>query len=308
MPRLIPAALATVLAALLCATSVFAADPDTPTDQPLRYEHVMVPVKDGFFTVHLSTYLYTPPGPGPFPLVVLNHGKAPGGTHQPDTKFVWQSKKFLARGYAVLVPNREGLANSGGTYFHGCDVETAARHWADSVQAAIDYARTLPYIDATHIVVIGQSQGGITTIALGERNLPGVLGVVNFAGGSRDERCGGWQDGLVDDYKAFGADSKVPALFLYGDNDSYWGDGTLSKRFFDAYHAGNPNSTYFDEGTFAEGDSHMFFHHKNGYETWAPTLWKFFDSLGLNSHVVPGDEEAIEAANEQKVFDTPIEK
>jgi dienelactone hydrolase len=301
MPRLILA----VLAALLCATPAFA---DDAPDQSIRYEHVMVPLKEGIFTIHLSTYLYVPPGQGPFPLVVLNHGKAPGGTHQPDTKFVWQSKKFLARGYAVLVPNREGLANSGGTYFHGCDVEVAARHWADSVQAAIDYARALPYIDATRIVVIGQSQGGITSVALGERNLPGVLGIVNFAGGSRDERCGGWQDGLVDDYKAFGADSKVPALFLYGDNDSFWGDGTLSKRFFDAYHAGNPNSTYFDEGTFAEGDSHMFFHHKTGYETWASTLWKFFDSLGLNSQVLPGDEQAIEAANEQKVFDTPVEK
>ncbi|WP_322012963.1 alpha/beta hydrolase family protein [Paraburkholderia sp. J12] len=301
MQRLILA----MLTAVLCATSAFA---DDEADPPLRYEHVMVPVKHGIFTVHLSTYLYAPPGPGPFPLVVLNHGKAPGGTHQPDTKFIWQAKKFIARGYAVLVPNREGIANSGGVYFHGCDVESAARHWADSVEVAIDYARTLPFIDATRIVVIGQSQGGITTVALGERNLPGVLGIVNFAGGSRDEKCGGWQDGLVDDYKAFGADSKVPALFVYGDNDSYWGDGTLSKRFFEAYHAGNPNSAYFDEGAFAEGDSHMFFHHASGYETWAPTLWQFFDSLGLNSQVLPEDEKAIEAANVQQVFEKPVEK
>jgi dienelactone hydrolase len=297
----------TVLAAILCAcaTPTYA---DDSSAGAIRYEHVMVPVKDGFFTIHLSTYLYTPPGPGPFPLVVLNHGKAPGGAHQPDTKFVWQAKKFLARGYAVLVPNREGLGDSGGSYIHGCNVETAAHHWADSVQAAIDYARTLPFIDATRIVVIGQSQGGITTVALGERNLPGVLGIVNFAGGSREEKCGGWQESLVEDYKAFGADSRVPALFVYGDNDSYWGDGTLSKRFFEAYHAGNPNSTYFDEGTFADGDSHMFFHRESGYASWAPPLWKFFDSLGLNSQVVPEDEKAIEAANGQQIFDEPDQK
>jgi len=289
------------LALVIQVTSAFA------DDQLIRYEHVMVPMKQGFFTVKLSTYLYTPPGQGPFPLIVLNHGKEAGTTRQPDAKFIWQAEKFVARGYAVLVPNREGIANSGGTYVSGCNVETSARHWADSVQAAIDYVRTLPYVDATKIVVIGQSQGGITTVALGERNLPGVVGIVNFAGGNRNDKCGGWENSLVSDYKDFGADSKVPALFLYGDNDSFWGDGTLSKQFFAAYHTGNPNSTYIDEGTFADGDSHQFFHRKTGYATWAQPLWKFFDSLGLNSQVVPEDEQAIKAASEQHLFAEPTE-
>jgi hypothetical protein len=38
------------------------------------------------------------------------------------------------------------------------------------------------------------------TVALDERNLSGVIGIVNFAGGNRDEKCGGWENSLVSDY------------------------------------------------------------------------------------------------------------
>lgn len=79
----------------------------------------------------------------------------------------------------------------------------------------------------------------------------------------------------------------------------------MSKQFFDAYQEGNPNAQYADEGVFADGDSHMFFHKKESYQTWAPMLWKFFGSLGLNSQVIPEDTEAIGAASEQHFFATP---
>lgn len=250
----------------------------------MRDEIVQVPLRDGIFPVKLTTRIYSPPGDGPFPLVVINHGKAPGkAALQKDEPFYFQSLEFVRRGYAVIVPTREGFGTSGGTYFQAnCNVADAARNWAGSVQAAIGYARTLPYIDSTHIVVIGQSQGGITTVALGEQNLPGVLGIVNFAGGSREDRCMGWQEGLVRDYRSFGSHSKTPALFLYGDNDSYWGNGDLSKQFFDAYHEGNPNTQYVDEGVFAAGDSHMVFHRYIGEPVWLPPVGHFFESLGLN--------------------------
>lgn len=77
MKRLIAA----VLISVLHAACAFA------QDQPVRYEHVMVPMKRGFFPIKLSTFLYTPPGQGRFPLVVLNHGQAPGTARQPDSRF-----------------------------------------------------------------------------------------------------------------------------------------------------------------------------------------------------------------------------
>jgi hypothetical protein len=43
----------------------------------LRDEKIMVPKGHGLFHVELETRLYAPLGDGPFPLVVINHGKNP---------------------------------------------------------------------------------------------------------------------------------------------------------------------------------------------------------------------------------------
>lgn len=251
--------------------------------EDMRDEIVQVPMKGWMFTTHLTTRIYAPPGNGPFPLVVINHGKAEGNpAMQKDDPFYFQAIEFVRRGYAVVVPTRAGFGTSGGTYFKSnCDFSNGARHWADSVEAAIEYARTLPYVDGAHIVVIGQSQGGLTSVALGERNLPGIVGIVNIAGGLRDERCNGWQSTLIHDFRDLGGKSTIPALFLYGDNDRYWGNGELSRQFFDAYHQGNPNSQYVDEGVFGEGDSHAVFHRYSGEKIWMPPVQHFFASLGL---------------------------
>jgi len=80
-----------------------------------------------------------------------------------------------------------------------------ARPWWHNVHPRL-CSQSSRDIDTSKVVVIGPSQGDITSVALGERNLHGVLGIVNFAGGSRNERCGGWQNELVDAFKVYGAD------------------------------------------------------------------------------------------------------
>jgi hypothetical protein len=39
--------------------------------------------------------------------------------------------------------------------------------------------------------------GGWTTLAFGALNYPGVKGLVNFAGGTRQAECEGWQGNLA---------------------------------------------------------------------------------------------------------------
>ncbi|NYH24853.1 hypothetical protein [Paraburkholderia bryophila] len=57
---------------------------------------------------------------------------------QQDDSFYFQAIEFARRGYAVVVPTREGFGSSGGTYFRAnCNLTEGARHWANSVQAAI---------------------------------------------------------------------------------------------------------------------------------------------------------------------------
>src|SRR5688500_2747920 len=150
----------------------------------------MIP-KKGFFTIELETTIYKPDGDGPFPLALINHGKAPG-----DTRFQARfrpgvaARYFLLRGYAVVVPMRQGFSKSNGTYIGGgCNVESNGRVQAEDVKAVLDYLVAQPWIDKERMVVLGQSHGGWTTLAFGAQNYPGVKGLVNFAGGLRQENC-----------------------------------------------------------------------------------------------------------------------
>ncbi|RBL66574.1 hypothetical protein C3E98_036785, partial [Pseudomonas sp. MWU13-2625] len=79
---------------------------------------------DASGSVTLEATLFKPNGPGPFPLVVFNHGKNTGDLHlQPRSRPLAFAREFVRRGYAVIAPNRQGFAGSDGTYQQeGCNV------------------------------------------------------------------------------------------------------------------------------------------------------------------------------------------
>ncbi|HEX8883324.1 MAG TPA: CocE/NonD family hydrolase, partial [Noviherbaspirillum sp.] len=81
----------------------------TALDARLNEQVVMVPTSNG---TTLETTVFRPPGAGPFPLLVMNHGKQPGDPRlQPRDRFYYMSREFVRRGYAVMVPMRQGFAN-----------------------------------------------------------------------------------------------------------------------------------------------------------------------------------------------------
>ena len=91
--------------------------------------------------VQLETTVYRPEGPGPFPLVVINHGKAPIITpaRQPRARYSNAAREFLSRGFVVAIPMRQGFSKSTGAYRgQGCEVEVNGRAQADDVEATLD--------------------------------------------------------------------------------------------------------------------------------------------------------------------------
>jgi dienelactone hydrolase len=72
-------------------------------------------------------------------------------------------------------------------------------------------------------------------MALGTQALPGVRGLINFAGGLRDDsdNCG-WRSALVTAFAEYGAQNKIPSLWMYGENDSLFGP-ELVARMHDAF-------------------------------------------------------------------------
>ncbi len=251
-------------------------------DASLNEQVVMIPKKVLLFTIHLETTVFKPDGDGPFPLVIINHGKNPGNAHtQARARPLAQVRQFVERGYAVAIPMRSGFANSGGSLVDThCAEESNGDMQAEDVAAALDYLTQLPYIDAHKIVVMGQSHGGLATIAFGPLNYPGVLGLVNFAGGLRYEDCTGWQNNLIRAFGSYGARTKIPSLWFYGDNDSYW-PVPLPQQMYERYNADGGHARMVAFGIFLSGDAHSMFGSNAGFKIWIPEVAKFFTELGL---------------------------
>src|SRR4051812_19473271 len=70
--------------------------------------------------VELETTIFKPNGDGPFPLVVINHGKASGNPRfQARARYNVATGEFVRRGYVVAVPMRGGFSKSSGMYVEG---------------------------------------------------------------------------------------------------------------------------------------------------------------------------------------------
>ena len=230
-----------------------------------------------------KTTIFKPDGDGPFPLVVINHGKAAGNpVFQERARFLVVTREFVRRGYVVALPMRNGFSKSGGIHIlpEGCNIASNGEMQADSVAAVLKWLSGQPFVDKDRVVVIGQSHGGLTTMALGALNLPGVRGLVNFAGGLRVTGCY-WESALAQAFGRYGARSRLPTLWFYGDNDSYFSP-FVWKELYAKYTGAGGNARLVAFGEFGK-DSHGMFASRAGLPIWLPEMEKFLDTLGLPS-------------------------
>lgn len=125
----------------------------------------------------IQAYLYRPEGPGPFPVVIYNHGSRVGRERQPDPhRYI--GELLTQAGFAVLVPERRGYGRSdGSTWSEGVGSRSGRLREdddhrfiqrleaeTDDVLAATEYLRTVPSVDPTRMGVMGWSLGGIITM------------------------------------------------------------------------------------------------------------------------------------------------
>ena len=253
---------------------------DAVLNKPLREEIVMVK-KQGAFETELETTLFRPPGAGPFPVVIINHGKSPGDSRfQGRARMEVAAREFVARGYLVAIPMRQGFSKSTGNYIGGgCNVESNGRAQASDVTATLDYLKTLPDADASRALVMGQSHGGFTTLAFGTLNAPNVAGLINFAGGLRQESCPGWEGGLSRAVGSYGKETQLKSLWFYGDNDSFF-QTWLYKDMHQKYTDAGGKARLMAFGNFGS-DAHFLFGSRAGTPIWLPEVEKFMAELGL---------------------------
>lgn len=237
---------------------------------------------------NLAATEYRPEGDGPFPLIVINHGSPRSAADRARTtgKYRAQSEALAARGFVVINPVRRGYGKSDGPWaedYFSCAnpayVE-AGLETAKDIAAAIDYARTRPYIDAGRIVLIGKSAGGFGVLALASQNPPGVVGAINFAGGrgSRgpNEVCN--ENRLVDAFARYAGTTKAPMLWFYAENDLYFGPALVA-RMANAYRSKGVDLHYVALPAHGK-DGHAFFDDRRNVDAWIDTVEAFLKKTG----------------------------
>src|SRR5262249_19140009 len=108
----------------IIASAAIALAATSATAQPTLFNKQHVTFKSGGLT--LAGYVYRPPGNGPFPAVVWNHGSEPnpGGGPQFDSV----AAVFVPAGFVVFAPMRRGHSDSQGEYIKESIQQESSRH------------------------------------------------------------------------------------------------------------------------------------------------------------------------------------
>lgn len=251
--------------------------------------------------VEVVTHVYKPEGEGPFPLVIFSHGRAPSRVDRARLEYpvlVGHANYWLLKGVAVVAPVRPGYGDTG-----GLDREDSGARWSGKVCSGDpDFARLAsqagktvvamhqwalqqPWVRKDRLLLEGQSVGGMTTVSVAALNLPGVIGAVNFAGGSGGnpadsptKSCA--PENLRKTYGEFGKLVKVPSLWLYAENDQYWG-AEAPREWHEAFKAGGSDTQFIQTGPLAGHDGHSLLTY--GGKMWLVPLDAFVRKVGLTA-------------------------
>ena len=281
---------ATLLLVLCCLRQPVRAD-DAPeaskAPETSMNERVLSVFGDPDHPATLQVTVFTPSGPGPFPLAIMNHGsnKDERPEFQPRYRHTFSAYYFLSRGYAVALPMMRGYAGSGGKLTtHGCDLAAIGLDAAKDIRAVIDYMVRQPGIDGSRIIVAGQSFGGWNTLALGTLNVPNVKGLVSFAGGVNASDCNMPASSLSQAAERLGARTHIPSIWFWGDNDQVFPSSTWHAMYQSYRYAGAP-AELVAYGNFMT-DSHNLLGFPEGLQIWGPKLDAFLAKVGLPNKIV----------------------
>ncbi|MBY0339494.1 MAG: hypothetical protein K2X11_22985 [Acetobacteraceae bacterium] len=228
------------------------------------------------------------PAAGVGPLVLINHGSPPSAADRPGMRPAGCEHEavrwFTSRGYTAAMPLRRGYGATGGAWaeeFGRCDDADflgAGRATADDIEAALRGLAGHPAVRPGPAVVVGQSAGGWGSLALAARNPEGVARIVNMAGGR-----GGWARGvpnsncsrgrLPEAASRFGATARVPTLWVYTANDSFF-DPELAAQMARRYREAGGVLEFRALPGFGR-DGHGLFFAAGGSQVWGPLVEPF---------------------------------
>lgn len=262
---------------------------------------VHVTVKDAFnkeITGDVLVTTFRPQGPGPFPLVVMNHGR-PGAAalraQDPRQRFEPIARFFIRKGFAVAVPQRlgYGVSASAGDPEHltSCEnprYQPAGDAAAVQVLAVVAHMRKEADIDPNRLVIMGDSVGGFTTVATAATKPDGLVAAINIAGGNGGNPvtpgnpCKAHL--LESTFAAWGKTATAPMLWMYSENDQYFNPKN-ARAWFDAFTKAGAKAEFKLMPPFGD-DGHALLVRAN--DLWQPVVDEFLARHGFTTPGVMG--------------------
>lgn len=264
---------------------------------------ITIPIKTGGIfnsSMNMVTELFLPSKEGSFPVLIYSHGRsgtAEARANIPEVIPRDYLSFWISKGFAVVAPMRPGYGKTGGVDRenpgHAWDNKgncTRKPNYSNSIQMAsqapsevISWVKNQPWANSSAIIISGNSVGGITSVSVGSKNPQGVIGVINFAGGiggnpilSPKKSCD--PDQLLEMYREFGNTTKIPSLWLYAENDLFWG-ADQPKLWHSAFSNGGSSTMLVTTSALQRPDGHdlIFF----GKDLWTSHVEEFVKKLGF---------------------------
>lgn len=229
--------------------------------------------------------------PKPAPVLVLGHGRA---AEQQDrakmgrSRYSVASKFFVERGFIVALPTRIGYGVTGGEDVEDsgyCQNKNYPPVFAAAVTqtlAVLDAVRQRPDAAKDRALVVGQSFGGALSVAVAAQNPPGVVAAINFAGGNGGNpmthpRYPCAPGGIERMFGSYGKTARIPVLWIYTENDQYFG-AEYPREWFKAFTDAGGNGEFVQFPPHGE-DGHILF--TRFPQVWQPKIGEFLDAVGF---------------------------
>jgi dienelactone hydrolase len=315
----------TAFLVLFCSgwVTVSAQTPEEPALAKDLYEEIHridVTVKDLYNrseSKKIPLTVFKPNGEGPFPLVILNHGRAGSADKRMQPlrfRYEPQARYLVGKGFVVIVPTRVGYGEAFGDFDPesngGCatpQIEPMSIAASDQVLAAHSFAKSLKYVDTNRWWVMGQSVGGLTSVATVWRNPTGLQGGINFAGGTGGDpvarpgqSCGVTQIARL--WKNKAKEAQADMLWMYWENDLFWGQ-QAPRDWHQAWTEGGGRAQFHQLPAFGK-DGHSGF--SSDMDHWVPLVDAYLAKAGITQSALPPVPEATGFADVADLNKVPI--
>jgi len=266
-----------------------------------QFDSILIPAVDQFAATRMSVQVFKPDGPGPFTVVLFAHGRAASESERasfstpiPDGHVNF----WLRKGFAVVAPLRPGYGPGGGpdrersgskVVNHQCksegDLRPFLKHGMLALKTAHDWVRMQSWAKKDQIIMEGQSVGGLLTVAYSSENPSGVVGFINFSGGAAGypadhigRSCS--ENQITRIYEIAGETNRIPNLWLYAQNDGFWGSAAPKHWYYVFSKGANLGQSKFILTPPVEGkDGHYLLNYGGKY--WGDPVSTFVKSLNL---------------------------